>query len=154
MIKDNLQHIAYYNYLTPELQKSLKYLKDTDFSQIENGRYEIEEGKIWAIVQEYTTKPESEGKFEAHRKCIDVQFIVKGEEKVGTGDLEDFSESTSYDEEKDILFLTPKEDAKIDFINLKEGEYAIFTTQNVHMPSLSITEPTYVKKVVIKVCIS
>lgn len=153
MIKDNLQHIVYYNYLTPELQKSLKYLKDTDFSAMENGRYEIVEGKIYANVQDYDTKQESDGKFEAHRKCIDVQFIVSGEEQIGTGILEEFNAETEYDEEKDIIFLSPKENAKIEFIKLKEGEFAIFTPQNVHMPSISSESSCHVKKVVIKVCV-
>lgn len=151
MIKDNLQHISYYNYLTKELQLSLKYLKDTDFSAMENGRYEVIEGKVFALVQDYTSKPESEGKFEAHKKYIDIQFIVKGEEKIGKGILEDFEETTPYDEEKDIVFLAPKEDAKIEFIKLKEDEFAIFTPNDVHMPALAIDEPAYVKKVVVKV---
>ena len=151
MIKDNLQHISYYSYLTRELQLSLKYLKNTDFSDMENGKYEFIEGKAFAIVQDYTSKPESEGKFEAHRKYIDIQFIVKGEEKIGKGNLEDFEEITEYDEEKDIVFLTPKDNEKVEFIKLKEGEFAIFTNKDVHMPSIAVENPSYVKKVVIKV---
>lgn len=153
MIKDNLEHIAYYNYLTRELQFGLKYLKDTDFSQMENGKYELVEGKIFANVQEYTTKPVAEGKFEAHRKFIDIQFIAAGEEKIGKGNLEDFEELTPYDEEKDIEFLTPKDPEKVDFIKLKAGEFAIFTTNDAHMPCISLNESTKVKKVVIKVAV-
>jgi len=109
MIKDNLQHIDYYNYLSPGIYFGLKYLKNTDFSAMENGKYEIKEGKVYAIVQDYNSKPELEGKFEAHRKFVDIQFIVEGEEKIGVGNLDDFEENTEYDEEKDIVFLEPKE---------------------------------------------
>lgn len=153
MIKDNLQHIAYYNYLTPELQYGLKYLKDNDFTSMENGKHELIEGKVFAIIQDYNSKPETEGEFEAHRKYIDIQFIVQGEEKIGAGRLDDFEEATEYDEEKDIVFLTPKEDVKVDFIKLKAEEYVIFTPQDVHMPSIAIEEPAFVKKVVLKILV-
>lgn len=153
MIKDNLQHIGYYNYLTRELQLALKYLSETDFSALENGKYDVIEDKIYAIVQDYTSKPETEGKFEAHKKYIDIQFIAHGEEQIGTGDIDHFEESTQYHEEKDIVFLTPKDEAKIDFIKLKAGEFVILTPRDVHMPSIYVTKPSLVKKVVLKVAV-
>lgn len=151
MIKDNLQHIDYYNYLSPGIYFGLKYLKDTDFSAMENGKYEIKKGKAYAIVQDYNTKPETEGKFEAHRKFVDIQFVVKGEEQVFVGKLDEFEDSVPYDEEKDILFLEPKVATKIDSVKLKEGEYIILTPKDVHMPSIAVENPTYVKKVVLKI---
>lgn len=153
MIKDNLQHIDYYNYLSPGIYFGLKYLKNTDFSEMENGKYEIKEGKVYAIVQDYNSKPESEGKFEAHKKYIDIQFIVKGEEKIGVGNLEDFDEITEYDEEKDIIFLNPKENAKTDFVKLIPNEYMILLPKDAHMPSINVNSPSYVKKVVLKIVI-
>jgi YhcH/YjgK/YiaL family protein len=153
MIKDNLLHIDYYNYLAPGIYWGLKYLKDTDFSTMENGKYEIKEGKVWAIVQDYNSKPESEGKFEAHRKFVDIQFIVEGEEKIGVGNLEEFEEATQYDEEKDIIFLNPKEDAKVEFKKVIAGEYMILMPKDVHMPSIAVESTGFVKKVVLKVII-
>lgn len=153
MIKDNLQHIDYYNYLSPGIYFGLKYLKNTDFSKIENGKYELKEGKVFAIVQDYNSKPESEGKFEAHRKYIDIQFMVEGEEKIGIGNLDDFQEVTEYDEEKDIVFLAPKDEAKTDLVKVVQGEYMILLPKDVHMPSLAVDSPAYVKKVVVKVLI-
>lgn len=154
MIKDNLLHIDYYNYLSPGIYFALKYLRDTDFSAIENGKYELREGKAYAIVQDYDTKKESEGKFEAHRKFVDIQFIVEGEEKIGYGKTSEFKEETEYDEEKDIIFLTPNEDTKTEFVVLKEGEYAILMPQDAHMPSISISEKSHVKKIVVKVVVN
>lgn len=150
MIKDNLQHLAYYNYLNPNIKMGLKYIRDTDFDKLENGKYEIEEGKAFAIIQDYNSKPESEGRFEAHRKYVDIQFIINGEEKIGTGKLQDFEESTDYDAEKDIVFLTPKPDVKSIFITLKEKEFAIFMPEDAHMPSIAVDSSSFVRKVVVK----
>lgn len=153
MIKDNSQHIDYYNYLTKDLQLGLKYLKETDFSSMENGKYEILEDKIFAIIQDYTTKPVAECKFEAHKKHIDIQYIIEGEEQIGVSDIDNFAEETEYNEEKDIVFLAQKTDKAPDFIKLKEKEFAIFTVNDAHMPSIAIETPSFVRKVVIKISI-
>lgn len=154
MIKDNLLHIDYYNYLSPGIYFALKYLRDADFSAMENGKYELREGKAYAIVQDYDTKDESEGKFEAHRKFVDIQFIVEGEEKIGYGKTSEFKEETEYDEEKDIIFLAPKGDTKTESVIVKEGEYVILMPQDAHMPSITANEKSHVKKVVVKVIVS
>ena len=153
MIKDNLQHLAYYNYLNQDIKTGLKYVRDTDFDSLENGRYDIAEGKIFAVIQDYDSKPEFEGKFEAHRKYVDIQFIIKGEERMGTGKVEDFEETTQYDEEKDVVFLTPNESAQIRFITVKEREFAIFYPADAHMPSIAVQEPNFVRKVIVKVLV-
>lgn len=153
MIKDNLLHIDYYNYLSPGIYWGLNYLKNTDFSTMENGKYEISENKVWAIVQDYNSKPESEGKFEAHRKFVDIQFIVEGEELIGIGNVDDFEVETEYDEEKDITFLTPKEGTKTEFKKVIAGEYMILMPKDAHMPSIAIDSPGFVKKVVLKIII-
>lgn len=153
MIKDNLLHIDYYNYLSPGIYWGLNYLKNTNFSTMENGKYEIKEDKAWAIVQDYNSKPESEGKFEAHRKFVDIQFIIEGEEQIGVGNIDDFEEATEYDEEKDIIFLTPKEDTKVEFKKVIAGEYMILMPKDAHMPSIAVDSPSFVKKVVLKIII-
>lgn len=151
MIKDNLQHLAYYNYLNADIKFGLKYIRDTDFDALENGKYELADGKVFAIIQDYTSKLESECKYEAHRKYIDIQFIIKGEEKIGVGKLEDFQELDDYNEEKDIVFLCPKENTAQSSIILKEKEFAIFMPKDVHMPSIATETPSYVRKVVVKI---
>jgi len=104
-------------------------------------------------VQDYNSKPESEGKFEAHKKFVDIQFIVEGEEQIGVGNLDDFEENTEYDGERDIIFLTQKEGAKVEFKKVIAGEYMILTPKDVHMPSIAVDSPSFVKKVVLKVII-
>lgn len=153
MIKDNLLHIDYYNYLSPGIYWGLNYLKNTDFSTMENGKYEIKEGKACAIVQDYTSKAESDGKFEAHRKFVDIQFIIEGEELIGVGNVDDFETTTEYDEEKDIVFLTPKEGAKTELKKVIAGEYMILMPKDAHMPSIAVDSPSFVKKVVLKIII-
>ena len=45
----------------------------------ENGRYELS-GGAYANVSTYKTAPKEEKAFEAHRKYIDIQMIIRGNE--------------------------------------------------------------------------
>lgn len=153
MIKDNLEHLAYYNYLNPDIKKGLKYVRDTNFDELENGRHEIEEGKIYANIQEYDTKPLDECKYEAHRQYVDIQFMIKGEEKMGTGNIDTFDETTQYDEEKDVVFLKslPGKEDQARMLHVREREFAVFYPQDAHMPCIAVDSPAPVRKVIVKI---
>lgn len=151
MIKDNIKNANLYYGLSNFVELGLKYLEETDFSSVENGKYEILSDKVYAIVQDYSSKLKSEAKFEAHRKYIDIQYVIKGEELMGVANTDDFTEAVAYDGEKDIVFLEPKSDCSQDFVKVSEKEFVIFTPNDAHMPSIAVCKPDYVKKVVVKV---
>ena len=53
--------------------------KKTD---MEPGRYDIQGDDLFAAVSRYDTEPESERKFENHKKYIDLQIVLDGEEEI------------------------------------------------------------------------
>ena len=61
---------------SPRVQAGIDWIRNTDFSQVEDGVHEIDGRDLFAIVQSYTTKPESEAFWEAHRKYVDVQHVI------------------------------------------------------------------------------
>lgn len=129
----------------------MDYLQNTDFSLLECGKYEILGKDVYAIVQDYFSKPIEEGRFEAHRIYTDIQYVVEGEEQMGVADIGDFEEATEYDEQKDIVFLSPKIICKSNFFRVKQGEFVIFEPEDAHMPSIAADKSDYIKKVVVKV---
>ena len=150
MIKGNIKNFINHDSLSDNLKLGLKYLQNNDFSTVKNGKYEISGDAVFVIVQDYNSKPIEEGKFEAHSKYIDIQYIVKGQEQIGVGEINNFLQISEYDSEKDIVFLEPK-NKEIKFVKLEENEFVIFYPNDVHMPSLSVENSSYVKKVVVKV---
>ncbi|MFA7659340.1 MAG: YhcH/YjgK/YiaL family protein [Candidatus Gastranaerophilaceae bacterium] len=151
MIKDNIKNAKNYYDLSERVRLGLEYLVNTDFSVIKNGKYEILGNEVFAIVQDYFSKPPEECKFEAHKKYIDIQYILEGEEKIGISDIKNFFDSIEYDEERDIVFLSLKTDEMPDFIDMKEKDFAIFTPKDAHMPSIAVKTPSFVRKAVVKV---
>ena len=150
MITDTIQNAENYYKLGENFQKGFEFLKNTDLKNLENGKYQIDGENVFVSVQDYTTKPESEGKFEAHKKYADIQFIIKGEEKIGYTNIQNCTPSTFYDDTNDIVFL----EGSGDFITARENTFLIFLPQDAHMPCILTDSPVYVKKAVVKVKIS
>ena len=147
MIIDKLTNSQLYSGLGERIDKAFAYLKETDFSNKELGKYDINGENIFALVNEYNTKDESEGKLEAHKKYIDVQFVAKGSELMGYAPLVNQKIIDEYNEQNDITFFSGEKS----FTQVNEGMFAIFFPTDIHLPGIKVNEKEYVKKVVIKV---
>ena len=135
----------YYN-LGEGIQKGFEFILNNDLSKFENGKYEID-GFI--SIQDYNTKPLSEGKFEAHKKYADIQYIIKGQERLGYKNVEELTPIGDYDNDADITFFEPS--GQYEFVHAKENDFIIFMPEDAHMPCIAIDKPEYVKKAVVKV---
>lgn len=149
MIFDHLTNIHAYKGLSPDIYEGLCFLQQVS-PDLVPGTYQISP-RVKAMVSEYETKVKNEVGYEAHRKNIDIQYLLKGEERVACLPIEKLKETKPYSEEKDAAFFT----ASIQPIEmtLGDGYFAIFFPQDGHMPQLSVDEPKMVKKVVVKVVI-
>lgn len=147
MIIDKLSNSILYSGISERIEKALQYLKEKDFSGIKPGKYEIDGDNVFAIVAEYQTKDEREGKLEAHKKYIDVQFVAKGSELIGYAPLENQEVIDEYNEHNDITFFSGEKS----FTQLNEGMFAVFFPTDVHLPGIKVNEKSFVKKVVIKI---
>jgi biofilm protein TabA len=136
--------------LPPALIKGLEYIKRTDFSRMEKGKYEIDGTKIYAIVQEYRTAPKDSRPPEAHLKYIDIQYVLEGTDVIGFG-LPDAANEIEEDlsDQKDCIFFKNVKD-EMDLV-LSPGMYAIFFPEEVHRPNCQYKESEKLRKVVVKV---
>ena len=150
MVVDHLAQADMYKALHPGIAKALDYLRNTDFRQMALGRYEIDGDKLIAIVNEYATVDAATEQMEAHRKYIDVQYIVSGAEQMGIACFQNQTISKEYDAEKDYLLVA---DAPDYFIRVSPGMFTIFFPTDLHMPNLIDKESTTVRKVVMKVAV-
>jgi len=147
MIIDKFENADLYKNLSERIKKSFDYIMQTNLKELQPGKYEIDGNNIFALISEYETKSESEGKLEAHRKYIDVQYVIEGEELMGYSPLGNQQVLEPYKEENDIVFYKGE---KV-FIKLTEGMFAIFYPEDVHMPGICVEKKSPVKKLVIKV---
>ena len=147
MIIEKIENANIYKNFGERITKAFDYIKSTDLKNLQPGKYEIEGKNIFAMISEYQTKTESEGKLEAHRKYLDVQYVIDGEELMGYAPFGIQTISEPYKEENDIIFYKGEKS----FTKVEEGMFAIFFPTDVHMPGISTGKVSKVKKLVIKV---
>ena len=102
--------------------------------------------EIYAIVQTCLPKPKKEQLLEKHKKYIDLQYVISGNEKIGWKFFDkSFKTLKRYNPKKDISFYKNIPDT---YIKLKKGEFAIFFPDDTHAPLCCKNK---VKKCIVKI---
>ncbi len=126
------------------LQDALAWVRTGAVKELAPGRHELFDG-VYVNISAYRTK--TEGRYEAHRKYLDIQILLKGREIIRLADLKKMTEETPYDAEKDILFGSAEGK---DYL-LREGEWMVIFPEEAHLPGQAAGEPEEVVKAVVKV---
>ncbi len=151
MIFDRLKNASQYYVLGEKIKKGFDFLINTDLKSLPDGKYEIDGNEIFANVQTLKTKAKEDKKWEVHRKYIDIQYVIKGREKMGYGILEDFKTIVSpYAPEKDLEFLDGE---KYNYIDVYEGDFVMFYPNDIHAPMLKVNNEEEIKKVIVKIAL-
>ena len=145
MIKDSIKNANKYYNISPSIKRGLELIEKTDFSKFEKGSYEIDGKNLYMNIEEYTTRISDN--IEAHKKYIDIQYMIKGEENMGVTSLDNLVVTQKYSDERDIEFY--KGDAPLTLV--KENEFIIFYPSDAHLPCQVADEPKPVKKVILKI---
>ena len=146
MVIDTIKRAQIYAELGPRFRKALTYLTTVDVGALAAGTYEIDGRQVYALVQEYQSKRPADGKWEAHRKYIDLQYVVAGTEKMGFAPAGRMT-AGEYDKERD--FEAVKGDGE--FVTLRAGEFVLLWPGEPHMPGMALGEPAPMRKIVIKI---
>ena len=146
MIIDQLKNAPFYFSVAKGLATAFHYLQNTDLTKVPPGKYEIDGSNVYALVQEYETKSKEMGRWEAHRRYLDVQYVFKGVEQIGYANLEQL-QAGEYDEAKDFWALSGEGNLFV----VRAGTFVILAPQDGHMPGIAVSSPQPVKKIVVKV---
>ncbi|HDL5861902.1 TPA: YhcH/YjgK/YiaL family protein, partial [Mannheimia haemolytica] len=145
----DLSRDDYLKSLPPVFARLCKKLKSLDLVNLELGWQELENG-IRMNVMSFETTPAEGKKAELHRKFIDIQLLIDGEEMIEYGlSQPDLSKYDEYRDEDDYQ-LTAEIDDKNNLI-LKPNMFAIFLPYEPHKPGNSVNGNKTLKKLVVKV---
>lgn len=133
------------------IQKGLLFLKDTDFSKLEDGWYDIQGKELFVILGKMETKRLEEARPEAHNQYLDIQCLLEGKEIIGFAQrnldqpvLEDLLK------EKDLILYKNELNSE-STLSLSEGEYAVFFPEDVHRPLVHLGSVSTVRKAIVKI---
>ncbi|MGF1910291.1 YhcH/YjgK/YiaL family protein [Vibrio kasasachensis] len=149
VFKGNLSELANYQQLPTKLFNVIAQVKQQLSESTENGRYPIEGDDVFFFVVDDNTQLLSARKSECHRKYIDVQILLAGEERYGYS-LQPFqSIAENMLEKRDIAFS--EDIVEEQFVDLSVSDFIIFKTEQPHRPLVAISEPMPVRKAIIKI---
>ena len=148
MILDTIENYKLYNPINERIAKGFDFLRTTDLDSLPSGKHDIEGDTIFALVQEYNTKPSDECKLESHKKFIDIQYMIRGEEMMGVT-TQNNQKIIEVNEEKDYTFY----EGTTSLVLVSKGMFTIFFPDDLHQPCVQTETISEVKKVVIKVLI-
>jgi len=117
----------------------------------EEKKYHLQGDDLFAIVMSYETCAPESAEIEAHRKYLDIQAVISGEEGIGWSQAEDLEIDTPYDAAKDAeLYKHPKQGLLQ--VDLFPRNFMALFPHDAHMPSIMTKQvPVLTKKVVVKV---
>jgi len=134
------------------LERAFEYLAKADLAALPLGRTDIEGDDVYVMMSEGETKPPEQVKFEAHRRYIDIQLVVRGQEAIGVAPVTALTTVEPYDPARDIeFFAVPREAAALE---LRAGDFAVFAPADGHRPSLHLDGPHVSRKAVVKVSVA
>jgi len=134
------------------LERAFEFFARTDLAALPLGRTDIEGDDVYVMISEAETRPPEQVKFEAHRRYIDIQLVVRGQESIGYAPVTSLVTAEPYDATKDIEFFSvPQESAAL---ALRAGDFVVFAPGDGHRPSLHLDGPHVSRKAVVKVSVA
>ena len=148
MILDTLSNAARYAGLKHGLSEGFGFLDQPGLADLPDGKHEILGDRVFAIVERRPGRKVDEGELEGHRKYLDIQFVISGDESMGWSPREGLANSVEYDKERDLEFFTGDPES---IIHVPPGSFVIFHPSDAHLPCIG-NGPLH--KVVVKVAVS
>lgn len=136
--------------LEAKIKEALAVIESVNFDEAELGKHVVNDNFFY-LVQQYETKALEAGRHEAHKKYVDIQYLVAGKERIDIAPADRMEVDEPYSEERDVVFF--KEPTQATNIVLTDGGYVILYPEDSHKPGLSVDGPVPVKKIVGKVLI-
>lgn len=147
MIIGTLNNSSYYIGFGERVVKAIQYMIDHDPKTLSLGKNSIDGDNIFFTVSEDKTVKAEEKLFEAHKKYIDIQITLSGDEWYGYNCVGNLKEEIPYDADKDAAFYF----GEGEYFQIPEGHFAMFMPGDAHNPCVYFRQQGLVRKIVIKI---
>ncbi len=148
MILTSLIDADRYADLHPRFAGALAFLRENDLAVLTPGRHVLDGECLYANVDPGQGRGREGAVLEAHRKYIDIQYLVHGGETMGWRALESCSRiRLAYDDARDVALF---DDQSTTWLDLVPGQLAIFWPEDAHAP-LAGAGPH--RKVIVKIAV-
>lgn len=147
MIYDSIENAGRYRGISEWLDIAIDFMEKTDLTALPLGRTEISGDRVFANVMEAGAVDEDAGKFEIHKKYMDIQIDLEGTEIIQIG-LDVQGELDTFNEETDFGTVVCQKSASC---VMGPGRFIVCMKEEPHKPGIAENEDRALKKCVLKV---
>ena len=149
MILDTLANAARYAGMHPGFARAFEFLATTDFRALAPGRHEIDADRLYVSIDHKDGRGEEGARLEAHRRYIDIQYTIEGDELIGWMPLAKCqAPDAPFDEKKDVVLFA---DRPTTWVAVPPGSVAIFFPHDAHAPLAGLGR---MKKAIVKIAVT
>ena len=146
MILTRLEEAKLYANIHSRFAQALVFLRESNLEELTSGRHEIAGDDLYVLVVKASGVGHSNVRLEAHRKYIDIQYVLSGTDEMGWKSLTQCKiRQSDYDPQQDAEFFTERPN---NWIKVTPGELAIFFPEDAHAPGAGEGE---FHKIVVKI---
>jgi YhcH/YjgK/YiaL family protein len=131
MILDVLSECRRYVALHPRFARAFDFLATSDLRSLAPGRHAIDGERLYVSIDHEDGRGREGARLEAHRKYIDIQLTIEGDEQIGWAPLADCRPSAAFDPARDVGFFDTRPDT---WLSVPPGRFAIFFPDDAHAP--------------------
>ncbi|MDD4956314.1 MAG: YhcH/YjgK/YiaL family protein [Candidatus Omnitrophica bacterium] len=131
MILCSIADLYKYCDMDPGLAMAAEFIGCEDLDSYVSGRHFIDDD-VYVIIEDQVGKGTKGARLEAHKRYIDIQFCLAGEDTIGIKPVAECGEPTEpYSEEKDIMFF-PGE--ATEWVTVNRGTCVVIFPEDAHAP--------------------
>jgi biofilm protein TabA len=130
-----------------EWDKAFAFMRDSDLAALKPGKYVIDGTDVYATITDGPEKTFEQSAWESHRKYIDLQYVVRGKEKMGVAPVAGATVTQPYDDKADIAHYN----SEGKFYIGDPSVFFLFFPGDAHRPNIKVDGYDTVKKMVIKI---
>lgn len=132
MILDTLACSPRWSSLHPGFSKAFDFLHAAWASAPTPGKHVLEPDRLWIIVEKGQGRSRDQAPLEFHRRFIDIQLVLAGDEEMGWAPLTDeLARSAAFDSARDIGFLP---EPPLAWFQVPPGCFTVFYPTDAHAP--------------------
>ena len=135
--------ISRYASVIPGLEEATKIIDAHDPK--EYGTFPLPNGRF--MVGMHTSRSAEGAQAEAHRRFLDIQYVITGQDVVGWNSINHMTPAGEFNMEGDIGFF----EGDVEMIRIPAGYCYVVFPEDAHLPDCHIDQPMNFLKYVIKI---
>jgi biofilm protein TabA len=148
MIIDSAASHQRYLPLHPLFERAFHFLAGADLGALAPGRHPIDGDRLYLSIDHVQGRGRDGARLEAHRRYIDIQYTIEGDEEIGWRPLADCgAPAGGFDETRDIGFYDRR---PASWLSVPAGTFVVFYPDDAHAP---LAGQGVIRKAIIKVAV-